>query len=134
MVPYALKSAKALPMKLQSPHKKDLNTLDVTQTEMLPPEAEKKMQGWIRSRHLICSGNFFVFETVDSGAIERFSDCVSKLGGSVISVDPVDKIWMGNHRQVMLYRVRASLLTPSHKLKQYWIKYGSFRTRFDTNP
>ncbi|NER79941.1 MAG: CpeR family transcriptional regulator [Leptolyngbya sp. SIO1D8] len=101
---------------------------------MLPPEAQKKIQGWIRSRHLICSGNFFVFETVDYGTIERFSDCVSALGGTVISVDPVDKIWMGNHRQVLLYRVKASLLAPGHKLKQYWIKYGSFRTRFDYKP
>ena len=25
---------------------------------MLPPVAEKKLQSWIRSRHLICSGNF----------------------------------------------------------------------------
>lgn len=134
MVPYALKSVRALPMKLRSPHRNDLTTLDVGQTQMLPPESEKKMQGWIRSRHLICSGSFFVFETVDYGAIERFSNCVATLGGSIIAVDPVDKIWMGNHRQVMLYRVRASLLTPSHKLKQYWIKYGSFRTRFDANP
>lgn len=47
---------------------------------MLPPEAQKKMQCWIRSRHLICSGNFFVFETVDYAAVERFSDCITTLG------------------------------------------------------
>ena len=121
-------------MKLQSPNKESLATLDVPKPSMLPPEAQKKIQGWIRSRHLICSGNFFIFETVDYGAIERFSECVSTLGGTVINVDPVGKVWMGNHRQVFLYRVRASLLTPGHELKQYWIKYGSFRTRFDVNP
>lgn len=118
-------------MKSSSLNKEVASTLDVSSSTMLPPEAQKKIQGWIRSRHLICSGNFFVFETVDYGTIERFSDCISTLGGAVISVDPVDKVWMGNHRQVVLYRVKASLLTPGHKLKQYWIKYGSFRTRFD---
>ena len=47
---------------------------------MLPPEAEKKMQCWIRSRHLICSGNLYVFETVDYSAVERFAECVTTLG------------------------------------------------------
>ena len=134
MVPCGLRSEKALPMKLTSPDKQSLTTLDVHRRQMLPPEAQKKIQGWIRSRHLICSGHFFIFETVDYSAIERFSDCVSTLGGTVISVEPADKIWMGNHRQVVLYRVKASLLTPGHQLKQYWIKYGSFRTRFDFQP
>lgn len=121
-------------MKLKSPNTESVTVLDIPKAQMLPLEAQKKMQGWIRSRHLICSGNFFVFETVDYGTIERFSDCISLLGGAVISVDPVDKVWMGDHRQVVLYRVKASLLTPGHELKQYWIKYGSFRTRFDVNP
>jgi len=98
---------------------------------MLPPIAERKLECWIRSRHLICSGNFFVFETVDSSAIERFTDCITALGGTVISVNSNGKIWMGDHRQVILYRVKASLHTPHPDLKQYWIKYGNFRTRFD---
>jgi phycoerythrin-associated linker protein len=99
---------------------------------MLPPEAEKKMQCWIRSRHLICSRNFFIFQTVDYAALERFTNCINALGGSVISVDSIDKIWMGNHRQVILYQVKASLHAPCHDLKQYWIKYGSFYTRFSS--
>lgn len=99
--------------------------------KMLPPEAEKKMQCWIRSRHLICSGNLYVFETVDYSAVERFAECVTALGGTVIAVDAVDKVWIGDHRQVILYRSKASLHTPHHKLKPYWIKYGNFRTRFD---
>jgi phycoerythrin-associated linker protein len=99
--------------------------------KMLPPEAEKKMQCWIRSRHLICSGNLYVFETVDYSAVERFAECVTTLGGTVIAVDAVDKVWIGDRRQVILYRSKASLHTPHHKLKQYWIKYGNFRTRFD---
>ena len=101
------------------------------ETKMLPPEAQKKMQCWIRSRHLICSGNFFVFETVDYSTVDRFCDGVTALGGSVISVEPISKIWMGDHRQVVLYQAKASLHTPCHNLKQYWLKYGSFRTRFD---
>ncbi|MBE9101176.1 CpeR family transcriptional regulator [Vacuolonema iberomarrocanum] len=98
---------------------------------MLPPIAEKKLKCWIRSRHAICSGNFFVFETVDYAAVERFTGCIDTLGGTVISVDSVGKVWMGDHRQVVLYRAKASLHTPHHNLRQYWIKYGSFRTRFD---
>jgi phycoerythrin-associated linker protein len=109
----------------------DLTVITLRQsTKMLPPEAQKKMQSWIRSRHLICAGNFFVFETVDFSAIERFTDSVEALGGTIITVEPIDKIWMGDHRQVVLYQVRASLHTPCHNLKQYWLKYGSFRTRF----
>jgi phycoerythrin-associated linker protein len=98
---------------------------------MLPPTAEKKLQVWIRSLHVICTGNFFIFETIDYMAIDRFSECVAALGGTIISVDSIGKIWIGDLRQVMLYRAKASLHTPHHQLKQYWIKYGSFRTRFD---
>jgi len=98
---------------------------------MLPPQAEKKMQGWIRSRHLICSGNFFIFETVNYSTIEKFTGCVECVGGTIIEVDLVNKIWIGDRRPVFLYRARASLHTPCHQLKQYWIKYGSFHTRFD---
>jgi phycoerythrin-associated linker protein len=98
---------------------------------MLPPQAEKKMQCWIRSRHLICSGNFFIFESVEYSAVERFAECVMSLGGTLISVNPINKIWIGSHRQVILYQAKASLHTPHHDLKQYWIKYGSFHTRFD---
>jgi phycoerythrin-associated linker protein len=99
---------------------------------MLPPQAEKKLQCWIRSRHLICSGNFFLFETIDSFCVERFSQCIASLGGTLISVEPIDKIWMGDHRQVYLYHVKASLHTPCHNLKQYWFKYGALYTRFDS--
>lgn len=98
---------------------------------ILPPTAEKKLQSWIRSRHVICSRNFFIFETVDYSALERFTECIAVLGGTLISVDSIGKIWIGDHRQVILYRARASLHTPHHGLKQYWIKCGSFRTRFE---
>ncbi|MEG5244484.1 MULTISPECIES: CpeR family transcriptional regulator [unclassified Microcoleus] len=109
------------------------STMSITlnRIRMLPPQAEKKLQCWIRSRHLICSGNFYIFETIDYSAIERFTESITALGGTLISVLPIDKIWMGDHRQVILYRAKASLHTPCHNLKQYWFKYGSFQTRFD---
>lgn len=116
---------------LSSTREPSVHESSKTPNGMLPPAAEKKLQCWIRSRHVICSGNFFVFETVDYAAVERFADCIIALGGTVIAVDSVGKIWIGDRRQVVLYRSRASLHTPHHGLKQYWIKYGSFRTRFD---
>jgi phycoerythrin-associated linker protein len=93
--------------------------------------AEKKLQGWIRSRHVICTGNFFLFETINYTAIDRFSECVATLGGTIISVDSIGKIWIGDLRPVMVYQIKASLHTPHHQLKQYWLKYGSFQTRFN---
>lgn len=106
-------------------------TLTTVKAGVLPPIAEKRLKSWVRSRHIVCSGNFFVFETVDYSAIDRFSDCIGALGGSIISIDSVGKIWMGDHRQVILYRAKASLHTPHHDLRHYWMKYGGFRTRFD---
>ncbi len=107
-----------------------MNTYQLKGT-LLPSVARQKMRAWIRSRHLICSGNFFIFETVEFSAVERFEDCVMGLGGTLISVEPVKRVWMGNHRKVILYQAKASLHTPHHDLKQYWFKYGSFYTRFD---
>jgi phycoerythrin-associated linker protein len=98
---------------------------------MLPPVARQKMQTWIRSHHLICSGKFLIFETFDYPTVERFDACVTSLGGSLISVESAKRIWMGNHRQVILYQVKATLPTPNHELQHYWFKYGSFHTRFD---
>lgn len=110
---------------------KPFNHVSYSSKTMLPPLAEKKMQHWIRSRHLICSGNFFVFETVEYSAIDRFSECVQSLGGTIIVVKSARTIWIGQHRKVILYQAKASLHTPHHDLKQYWFKYGAFYTRFD---
>jgi phycoerythrin-associated linker protein len=107
-----------------------MNVLEL-QVTMLPSVACKKMEAWIRSHHLICSGNFFIFETLDYSAVERFEECITSLGGTLISVEPVKQVWMGNHRQVILYQAKASLHTPHHDLKEYWFKYGSFYSRFD---
>lgn len=120
-----------LPSNTRLPLDTRLSSIERAQANMLPPEARKKMQSWIRSRHLVCSGNFYIFETVDSSAVDRFTDCVTALQGTLIAVEQVDKIWIGDHRQVVLYRARATLHVPCHTLRQYWIKYGSFRTRFN---
>jgi phycoerythrin-associated linker protein len=101
---------------------------------VLPPVARKKIQAWIRSRHLICSRNFFIFETVEYSAVERFEQCIISLGGTLISVDAVKRVWMGTHRQVILYQAKASLNTPNNDIQQYWFKYGAFSTRFDERP
>ena len=101
---------------------------------MLPPVARKKMQAWIRSRHLVCSGNFFLFETLEYSAVERFEACINSLGGTLITVEFVKHLWIGNHRRVILYQAKASLHTPHHDLKQYWFKYGGLQTRFDDSP
>lgn len=98
---------------------------------MYPLQAEKKLESWIRSRHLICSGSFFILETVEYSTVDRFVECVETLGGTLIAVDSVKKLWIGTHRQVILYRAKVSLNTPHHSLRQYWSKYGSFYTRFD---
>lgn len=89
------------------------------------------MQAWIRTRHLICSGNFFVLETLEYTTVERFEACLKSLGGTLICVEPIKKVWIGSHRQVLLYRAKASLHTPNNDLRQYWLKYGGFYTRFD---
>ncbi|HIK38777.1 MAG: CpeR family transcriptional regulator [Geminocystis sp.] len=98
---------------------------------MLPPVASKKMQAWIRSRHLICKNNLLVFETFDYSAVEKFEECVKSLGGELLSVEVLRRVWRGNHRQVLLYQAKASLSSPNHPIKQYWYEKGSLYTRFD---
>lgn len=100
---------------------------------MLTLQAKKKMQGWIRSRHLICSGNFFIFETLESSTLDRFGQCVTSLGGTLIWVRKAKIILIGNHRKVVLYRAKASVHTPHHHLKEYWFKYGGLATKFQEN-
>ena len=46
-------------------------------------EAEKQLKTWIRSQHLICEGNDFIFETVDQTHLEKFERCIEAIGGRV---------------------------------------------------
>ena len=98
---------------------------------MLPPVAKKKMQNWIRSRHLICTKNLLVFETFDYSAIERFEKCLDSLGGKLVSVDTLKKVRRGNHRRVFLYQAKGKFDQPNHPIQQYWYENGSIYTRFD---
>jgi phycoerythrin-associated linker protein len=98
---------------------------------MLPPVAIKKMQTWIRSRHLICSQKILIFETFDYPTVERFEDCLKSLGGELISVDALKKVWRGSHRQVILYQVKGTFNQVNHPIQQYWYENGSLYTRFD---
>jgi phycoerythrin-associated linker protein len=98
---------------------------------MLPPVATKKMQGWIRSRHLIFVEKNLIFETFDYSTVERFEECLISLGGELISVEVLKRVWRGNHRQVILYQVKGNFNQANHPIQQYWYKNGSFYTRFD---
>lgn len=93
--------------------------------------AIRKLQTWIKSKHLICSGSFFILETVEYSMIERFECYLEVLGGTLINVDSSRKINRGNHRQVILYQAKASLHTPHHDLKEYWQENGCHHTYFD---
>ena len=98
---------------------------------MLPSLARKKIQTWIRSRHLICSGNFFLLETLGYSTVEQFEACINSLGGTLITVKLVKHLWIGNHRRIILYQAKATLHNPHQDLKKYWFKHGGLHTRFD---
>ncbi len=98
---------------------------------MLPPVAEKKMRTWVRSRHLICQKNKLIFETYEYPAIDRFEECLMSLGGELVSVNPLKKVWRGNHRRVILYQATGIFESPNHPIQQYWYENGSLYTRFD---
>jgi len=93
--------------------------------------AIRKLQTWIKSKHLICSGSFFLLETVEYSMVERFETYIKVLGGTLISVDSSKRVLIGNHRQVILYQAKASLHTPHHDLRGYWTENGSNFTYFD---
>ncbi len=98
---------------------------------MSPLVATTKMQGWIRSRHLIYSGNFVILETLEYSMVDSFCECVEALGGILISVGPFRKALISNHRKAILYQGKASLPNPHYDLKQYWLNHGSPSSRFD---
>ncbi|MBR8826327.1 MAG: CpeR family transcriptional regulator [Gomphosphaeria aponina SAG 52.96 = DSM 107014] len=93
--------------------------------------ALKKMQSWIRSKHLIYAGDFLILETLKYPTVERFEECISTLGGTLLGVATVKKVSLDNQRIVILYRAKATFSTPHNQLKEYWFNYGSFSTRFE---
>lgn len=94
-------------------------------------EIEKLLKGWIRSQHLICLSNQFVFETVDQTALEKFEHCIVLLGGQIRSITAIGNWPMGPHRSFKI--LRAIALIPKNTSKNlviYWAKRGSINTRY----
>lgn len=94
-------------------------------------EIEKLLKGWIRSQHLICLSNQFVFETVDQTALEKFEHCIVLLGGQIRSITAIGNWPMGPRRSFKI--LRAIALIPKNTAKNlviYWAKKGSTNTRY----
>jgi phycoerythrin-associated linker protein len=94
-------------------------------------EIEKLLKGWIRTQHLICLSNQFIFETVDQTALEKFEHCIVLLGGQIRSITAIGNWPMGPRRSFKI--LRAIALIPSSNSKSlviYWAKRGSITTRY----
>ncbi|TGG83840.1 MAG: CpeR family transcriptional regulator [Aphanocapsa feldmannii 288cV] len=100
-------------------------------TRLSPSQATAKLKGWMRSRHLICCGHFFVMESVDQSLIDRFCNCIEILGGTLITVEASGRWAMGPGRHVVVLRARATLLGRSSELITYWAERGGRHTRFE---
>ena len=70
--------------------------------------ADKQMKAWIRSHHLICEGSDFVFETVDQTQLEKFEQCLNKMGGKIRTVKAVGNWPMGPNRTFKILRASFS--------------------------
>ncbi|WP_254978941.1 CpeR family transcriptional regulator [Cyanobium sp. ATX 6A2] len=93
--------------------------------------ANQQFRSWIRSQHLICLGQDFVFETVDQTQLERFQDCLRVLGGDVRVVRAVGNWPMGPRRTFKILRAEAGVPRPRGlEIQRYWANHGSFQTRF----
>jgi len=55
--------------------------------------AIQQFRSWIRSQHLICQGQDFIFETIDHSQLERFEACLNMLE----LLDTLD--WRSNRRK-----------------------------------
>ena len=94
-------------------------------------DAERHLKGWIKSQHLICFNQDFIFETVDQSHLERFERCLTVLGGKVRSVEAVGNWPMGLGRAIKILRTKATVPRPGgEKIVEYWAKHGSSETRY----
>lgn len=94
-------------------------------------KAALQFKGWIRSQHLICVGQDFVFETVDQSQLERFQECLTLLGGELRVVRSVGNWPMGPSRTFKILRAEAPVPRPQGlELQRYWANHGSFVTRY----
>jgi phycoerythrin-associated linker protein len=94
-------------------------------------KARKQLRSWIRSQHLICLGQDFIFETVDQMQLERFEACLKVIGGEVRVVVAVGNWPMGPRRTFKILRAIAPVPRPRGlEVQRYWANHGSFQTRF----
>ena len=110
---------------------KSLNTLDRPKSLQADRPAIKQFQSWIRSQHLICKGQDFIFETIDHSQLERFEACLKMIDGQVRSVRAIGNWPMGPRRTFKILRVEAAVPRPKGlEIQRYWAERGSFQTRF----
>ena len=91
----------------------------------------QQFRSWIRSQHLICQGQDFIFETLDHSQLERFEACLNMLDGQVRSVRAIGNWPMGPRRTFKILRAEAAVPRPKGlEIQRYWAERGSFQTRF----
>ena len=91
----------------------------------------QQFRSWIRSQHLICQGQDFIFETIDHSQLERFEACLNMLDGQVRSVKAIGNWPMGPRRTFKILRAEAAVPRPKGlEIQRYWAERGSFQTRF----
>lgn len=94
-------------------------------------KSKKQLFSWVRSQHLICSGQNFIFETIDQAQLERFENCIKNIGGEIESVRSTGNWPMGPRRSFKILKAQAIVPRPGGiEIQAYWAKYGSFKTRF----
>ena len=70
--------------------------------------AIQQFRSWIRSQHLVCQGQDFIFETIDHSQLERFEACLNMLDGHVRSVRAIGNWPMGPRRTFKILRAEAA--------------------------
>ncbi|BEV36091.1 CpeR family transcriptional regulator [Synechococcus sp. M16CYN] len=94
-------------------------------------DIEKQIKSWIRSQHLICERNNFVFETVDQTQLEKFERYIESIGGKIRTVKAVGNWPMGPKRSFKILRAVASVPRPGGEaFVTYWAERGSQQTRY----
>ncbi len=92
---------------------------------------EKLLKSWIRSHHLICYANCFIFETVDQSHLDKFESCIEGLGGYLDSVSACGNWPMGPNRHFKILRAIAQVPKPGcEHIVNYWASRGSIKTRY----
>lgn len=108
-----------------------MNKLDKTETMQADGPAIQQFRSWIRSQHLICQGQDFIFETIDHSQLERFEAYLNMLNGQVRSIRAIGNWPMGPRRTFKILRAEAAVPRPKGlEIQRYWAERGSFQTRF----